>query len=167
MTTRNLTPNLKKTDKGLLIKDSDISTPPLSAPVLFKEAWMPRKKNSDSGIVYCNYIPMALSKEEWEKRDREFRANKTYAKVSLKHPNPNYRGKRGIIWETSVLDGEEQCLLEIETVNRVGENGFSTLVGVMYPTGYTKIWFPKAILEGFEEYDENGELKRKDDSKRT
>lgn len=167
MTTRNSTTNLKKTDKGLLIKDSDISTPPLSAPVSFEEAWMPRKKNGDSGIVYCNYIPMTLSKEEWEKRNREFRANKTYAKVSLKYPDPYCRGKRGIIWDSYVFNGEERCLLEIETVNRVDEQGFSTLVGVIYPTGYKLVWFPKAVLEDFEEYDENGELKRKDDSKRT
>lgn len=117
-----------------------------------------KMETDDSGIVYCNYIPMTLSEEEWKKRDKEFRANKTYAKVSLQHPNPNYRGKRGIIWETNFLNGNEQCLLEIETVNTVSEDGFSTLVGVMYPNGYNKIWFPKAILENFETYDENGEL---------
>lgn len=117
-----------------------------------------KMETCDRGIVYCNYIPMTLSEEEWEKRDKEFRANKTYAKVSLQHPNPSYRGKRGIIWETNYLNGNEQCLLEIETVNTVSEDGFSTLVGVMYPNGYNKIWFPKAILENFETYDENGEL---------
>ena len=117
-----------------------------------------KMETGDDGIVYCNYIPMTLSEEEWKKREREFRANKTYAKVSLQHPNPSYRGKRGIIWETNFLNGNEQCLLEIETVNTVSENGFSTLVGVMYPNGYNKIWFPKAILENFEKYDENGDL---------
>ena len=115
-------------------------------------------KPGNSGIVYCNYIPMTLSEEEWKKRERAFRANKTYAKVSRQHPNPYYRGKRGIIWETNFLNGNEQCLLEIETVNRVSEDGFSTLVGVVYPNGYNKIWFPKAILENFEKYDENGDL---------
>lgn len=118
------------------------------------------KPSSSGEIIYCNYIPKQLTEEEWEKRDREFRANKTYAKVSLKHPDPYCRGKRGIIWDSYVFNGEEQCLLEIETVNRVCENGFSTLVGVMYPTGYTKIWFPKAMLEDFETYDENGDLKK-------
>lgn len=137
--------NLKESDGYLLVKDSAY------AIGNFNE-----KKPGNSGIVYCNYIPKQLTPEEAEKRDREFRAGKTYARVSFKHPDPYCRGKRGIIWETK----DSQCLLEIETVNRVSENGFSTLVGVMYPTGYTKIWFPKAVLEDFEEYDENGELKK-------
>ena len=141
--------NLKETDGYLLVKDNAFS------PGTFN-----KKKPGNSGIVYYNYIPKTLTEEEWEKRDREFRAGKTYAKVSLKHPDPYCRGKRGIIWDSYVFNGEEQCLLEIETVNRVCENGFSTLVGVTYPTGYTKIWFPKNILEDFEEYDENGELKK-------
>jgi hypothetical protein len=113
-------------------------------------------KPGNSGIVYCNYIPVQLTPEEAEKRNREFRAGKTYARVSFKHPDPYRRGKRGIIRDRK----DNQCLLEIETVNRVSENGFSTLVGVMYPTGYTKIWFPMDELEKFEEYDENGELKK-------
>lgn len=114
------------------------------------------KKPDDSDIVYCNYIPIQLTPEEAEKRNREFRAGKTYAMVSFKHQDPYCRGKRGIIWDRK----DNQCLLEIETVNRVSENGFSTLVGVLYPTGYTKIWFPMDMLEKFEEYDEKGELKK-------
>ena len=110
--------------------------------------------SENSGIVFCNYIPLQLTPEEAEKRNREFRAGKTYARVSLKHPDPYHRGKRGIIWDRK----DNQCLLEIETVNRVSENGFSTLVGVVYPTGYTKIWFPMDMLEKFEEYDEKGDL---------
>ena len=42
---------------------------------------------------------------------------------------------------------------------------FSTLVDVIYPTGYKLVWFPKDVLDDFEEYDENLELKRKDDGK--
>jgi hypothetical protein len=76
----------------------------------------------------------------------------------LAHPNPSYRGKRGIIWETNFLNGEEQCLLEIETVNITRENGCTTWIGVTYPTGYSKIWFPRAMLENFEKYDENGDI---------
>ena len=116
------------------------------------------KKPGNSGIVYCNYIPQQISAEEMEERERKFRAGKTYAKVMLAHPNPSYRGKRGIIWETYFLNGEEQCLLEIETMNTTWEDGHTTWIGVTYPTGYTKIWFPKAVLEDFETYDENGEL---------
>jgi hypothetical protein len=115
-------------------------------------------KPGNSGIVYCNYVPKMVSHEEMEEHERKFRAGKTYAKVKLAHPNPSYRGKRGIIWETKFLNGEEQCLLEIETLNTTRENGCTTWIGVTYPTGYTKIWFPKAVLEDFETYDENGEL---------
>lgn len=120
------------------------------------------KKLGNSGIIYIPYVPKQIveTDEEREVRVKQERAGKTYAKVSLKHPDPYCRGKRGIIWDSYVFNGEEQCLLEIETINTVSENGCSTLVGVMYPTGYTKIWFPKNILEDFEEYDENGELKK-------
>ena len=138
-----MTMDLKESDGYLLVKDGAY------AIGKFNE-----KKHGNSGIVYCNYIPKQLTEEEWEKRNRESRAGKTYARVSFKHPDPYCRGKRGIIWETK----DNQCLLEIETVNRVSEHGFSTLVGVLYPTGYTKIWFPKDVLEDFEEYDEKGEL---------
>ena len=141
--------NLKESNGCLLIKDSAY------AIGKFNE-----KKPGNSGIVYCNYIPKQISHEEMEERERKFRAGKTYAKVKLEHPNPSYRGKRGIIWETNFLNGEEQCLLEIETMNTTWEDGHSTWIGVTYPTGYTKIWFPKAVLEDFEEYDENGELKK-------
>jgi hypothetical protein len=143
-----MTMNLKETDDYLLVKDN-----------VFSPGTFNKKKPGNSGIVYCNYIPVQLTPEEAEKRKRAFRVGKTYATVCLDHPNPFYRGKRGIVWETSFMNGEEQCLLEIETWNRVGKDGFSTLVGVVYPTGYTKIWFPMDVLEKFEEYDEKGELK--------
>ena len=139
--------NIKEDDGYLLVKDSAY------AIGKFNET-----KPGNSGIVYCNYIPKQISHEEMEEIERKFRAGKTYAKVKLAHPNPSYRGKRGIIWETNFLNGEEQCLLEIETLNTTRENGCTTWIGVTYPTGYTKIWFPKAVLEDFETYDENGEL---------
>ena len=141
-----------KEDKGQLLVKDDVA--------LLGIRTFGSSKPGNSGIVYCNYIPMQLTQEEAEKRNREFRAGKTYARVSFKHPDPYCRGKRGIIWDRKVIDGNQSCLLEIETVNRVSENGFSTLVGVMYPTGYTKIWFPMDMLEKFEEYDEKGELKK-------
>ena len=139
--------SLKESNGYLLVKDSAY------AIGKFNET-----KPGNNGIVYCNYVPMQISAEEMEERKRKFRAGKTYAKVKLAHPNPSYRGKRGIIWETNFLNGEEQCLLEIETWNITRENGATTWIGVVYPTGYTKIWFPKAVLEDFETYDENGEL---------
>ena len=137
-----------KMDNGRLLVKDDIG--------LLETRTFGSSKPGNSGIVYCNYIPMQLTPEEAEKRNREFRAGKTYARVSFKHPDPYCRGKRGIIWDRK----DNKCLLEIETVNRVSENGFSTLVGVVYPTGYTKIWFPMDVLEKFEEYDEKGELKK-------
>ena len=141
--------NIKENDGYLLVEDN------AHAIGRFNE-----KKPGNSGIVYCDYIPVQLTEAEAEEHMRVRRAGKTYAKVKLAHPNPRYRGKRGIIWETSLLNGEEQCLLEIETMNITRENGATTWIGVTYPTGYTKIWFPKAVLEDFEEYDENGELKK-------
>ena len=98
---------------------------------------------------------MTLSPEEWEKREKMNRAGKTYAKVKKSNPNPSYRCKRGQVVNRSPTG---YCL-EIETVNTVDDSGFSTLIGVLYPNGYKKIWFNTDEVEGFETYDENGELK--------
>jgi hypothetical protein len=111
---------------------------------------------SDTGIVYCNYIPIQLTEEEWEKHEKMSRAGKTYAKVKRSNPNPAYRCKRGQV----VNKGPTGYCLEIETVNRTNENGCSTLIGVTYPHGYKKIWFDHDEVEDFETYDENGELKK-------
>ena len=112
------------------------------------------KKPGNSGIVFCNYIPKQLTEEEWEKREKMNRAGKTYAKVKKSNPNPSYRCKRGQV----VQQSPEGYCLEIETVNTVNDSGFSTLIGVLYPHGYEKIWFDHDEVEGFETYDENGEL---------
>jgi hypothetical protein len=106
------------------------------------------------GIVYCNYIPVTLLPDELKKRERMNRAGKTYAKVKKSNPNPSYRCKRGQVIQQS----PEGYCLEIETVNRTDEEGFSTLIGVLYPHGYEKIWFEHDEVEDFESYDENGEL---------
>ena len=109
---------------------------------------------ANTGITYCNYVPVQLTEEEWEKREKMKRAGKTYAKVKRSNPNPAYRCKRGQVVEMCPTG---YCL-EIETVNTTSENGFSTLIGVTYPHGYKKIWFNADEVEDFETYDENGDL---------
>ena len=111
---------------------------------------------ADTGIVFCNYVPVQLTDEEWEKHEKMKRAGKTYAKVKKSNPNPAYRCKRGQVVEKSPTG---YCL-EIETVNTTNEEGFSTLVGVLYPHGYKKIWFKADEVEDFETYDENGEQQK-------
>ena len=111
-------------------------------------------KPINSGIIHVSYVPMTLSKEEWEKREKMNRVGKTYAKVKKSNPNPSYRCKRGQVVDKNPTG---YCL-EIETVNTVDDSGFSTWIGVMYPHGYEKIWFNADELENFETYDENGEL---------
>ena len=113
-----------------------------------------KMETGDDGIVYCNYIPMTLSEEEWKKREKMKRAGKTFAKVKKSNPNPAHRCKRGQV----VQQSPEGYCLEIETVNTTNEEGFSTLIGVIYPHGYKKIWFDHDEVEDFETYDENGEL---------
>lgn len=108
----------------------------------------------NSGIVYYNYVPVQLTEEEWEKREKMNRAGKTYAKVKRSNPNPSYRCKRGQV----VMQTSTGYCLEIETVNRTWEDGHHTLVGVTYPHGYKKIWFDTDEVEDFETYDENGDL---------
>ena len=114
------------------------------------------KKLGNSGIVYMPYVPKTLSKEEWEKHEKMRRAGKTYAKVKRTNPNPSYRCKRGQIVEKSPTG---YCL-EIETVNTVSDSGFRTMIGVIYPHGYKKIWFNADEVEDFESYDENGEQQK-------
>lgn len=111
--------------------------------------------SENSGIVYSKYVPIILSQEEWKKREKKNRAGKTYAKVKKSNPNPSYRCKRGQIVDKS----PSGYCLEIETVNTVSDSGFSTLIGVIYPHGYEKIWFNADEVEDFETYDENGEKK--------
>ena len=135
--------NIKESDGHLLVKDSEY------AMGKFNE-----KKPGNSGIVFCNYIPKQLTEEEWEKREKMNRAGKTYAKVKRSNPNPSYRCKRGQV----VMQTSTGYCLEIETVNTVSDSGFSTLIGVLYPHGYEKIWFDTDEVEDFETYDENGDL---------
>ena len=113
---------------------------------------------TNTGIVYCNYVPIQLTAEEWEKREKAKRAGKTYATVKKSNPNPVYRCKRGQVVDRSPTG---YCL-EIETVNTTNEEGFSTLVGVTYPHGYEQIWFNTDEVEDFATYDENGELQQGD-----
>jgi len=135
--------NIRESDGYLLVKDSAY------AIGKFNEA-----KPGNTGIVYCNYVPVQLTEEEWKKREKQKRAGKTYAKVKRSNPNPAYRCKRGQVVQQSPTG---YCL-EIETVNTMNDSGFSTWIGVVYPHGYKKIWFNADEVEDFEEYDENGGL---------
>ena len=113
-------------------------------------------KPAKGEIIHCPFIPKMLMEtdEEREARYKRERAGKTYAKVKKSNPNPAYRCKRGRVVEMCPTG---YCL-EIETVNTTNEEGFSTLVGVIYPHGYEKIWFDHDEVEGFESYDEKGDL---------
>ena len=113
---------------------------------------------SSGEIIYCKYIPIQIveTDEEREARYKRERAGKKYARVKLSNGNSHHRGKRGQILDS----GNGKSLLEIETVNSCSSSGCHTLMGVVYPHGYEKIWFEDSELEKFEEYDENGELKK-------
>lgn len=137
-----------KEDNGQLLVRDDVG-------LLGARTFNPSRP-ADTGITYCNYVPVQLTEEEWEKRLKMNRAGKTYAKVKRSNPNPAYRCKRGQVVEKSPTG---YCL-EIETVNTTNEEGFSTLIGVTYPHGYSKIWFNADEVEDFETYDENGDLKK-------
>lgn len=107
-----------------------------------------------SNIIHCNYIPAQLTTEIAKEFDKQKCAGKIFASVKLENKNPFHRLKRGEVLEIT----NDSCLLEIETVNRVSDNGFSTLMGVIYPHGYEKIWFKMDELEKFETYDEDGNI---------
>ena len=107
-----------------------------------------------SKIIYSNYIPIPITIDIPRYLDKQECAGKTFASVKLENKNPYYRLKRGEVLEST----NDSCLLEIEIVNRVSDNGCSTLMGVVYPYGYEKIWFKKDELEKLEIYDENGNI---------
>lgn len=90
--------NLKVENGQLLIKDIIMG--------LLDAKTLNSKKSDDADIVYCNYIPLQLPPEEAKKRNREFRAGKTYARVSLKHPDP-------VAVERGESFGTERSLMEI------------------------------------------------------
>ena len=112
--------------------------------------------SENSGIIYCNYIPCQRveTDEQREARLKRERANKRFAKVKLSNANCRYRHKRVQIVES----GNGKSCLEIETVNSCTPSGCYTLVGVIYPHGYKKIWFDDSELENFESYDGEGNL---------
>jgi hypothetical protein len=115
---------------------------------------------NESQIIYCNYVPIPITQEISKYLDKQKYAGKIFASVKLENENPYYRLKRGEVLEIT----NDSCLLEIETVNKVSVDGCSTLMGVIYPYGYEKIWFKMDELEKFEKYDEDGniqELKQK------
>lgn len=114
-------------------------------------------KKDNAGIVFSKYIPLMLveTDEERNARIKKERAGKSFAKVKLSNGNSHYRHKRG-----QIVDKDEhynRYRLEIETVNTCSPSGCYTLIGVLYPHGYEKIWFDKDELENFEAYDENGD----------
>lgn len=123
------------------------------------------KKLGDCGIIYVPYIPKQIVKTD-EERDaivKRERAGKSYAKVKLSNDNPHYRHKRGEIVDKDPLT--KKICLEIETVNTCDKNGCQTLIGVIYPHGYEKIWFNEDELSNFETYDDNGDLLNRQISK--
>ena len=113
-----------------------------------------KNKLNMNNIKYCKYIPIPISQDISRYLDKHKYAGKTFANVKLENKNPFYRLKRGEVLEST----NDSCLLEIEIVNRVSDNGYSTLMAVVYPYGYEKIWFKKDELENFETYDENGNI---------
>ena len=117
-----------------------------------------RKKPRNSGVIYIPYIPKQIveTDEEQEARIKRNRAGKSYAKVKLSNSNSHYRCKRGEIVDSDPTN--KRYCLEIETVNSCSKNGYYTLIGVIYPHGYEKIWFDEDELTNFETYNENGEL---------
>ena len=110
---------------------------------------------NNSQIIYCNYIPIHITPEIPKYLDKQEYTGKTFASVKRENKNPYYRLKRGEVLEIT----NDSCLLEIEIVNRVSVDGCSTLLGVIYPYGYEKIWFKIDELEKFETYDKDGNIK--------
>ena len=115
-------------------------------------------KLENSDVMYVPYLPIHVveTDEEREARVKRKRAGKSFAKVKLSNDNPCYRHKRGEIVDRD-QENKRYCL-EIETVNRCSKSGHTTWIGVIYPSGYEKIWFNEDELENFEAYDESGEL---------
>ena len=107
-----------------------------------------------NNIIYCKYIPIPITQDMSRYLDKQNYAGKTFASVKLENKNPFYRLKRGEVLEST----NDSCLLEIEIVNSVSDNGCSTLMAAVYPYGYEKIWFKKDELEKFETYDEDGNI---------
>ena len=104
-----------------------------------------------NNIIHCNYNPIQITPEISKKFNKQKYTRKTFASVKRENKNPYYRLKRGEVLEIT----NDSCLLEIETVNSVSDDGFSTLIGVVYPYGYEKIWFKMDEIEKFKTYTED------------
>jgi hypothetical protein len=117
-----------------------------------------------NNIIHCNYIPIQITPEISKYLYKQKCAGKIFASVKLENKNPYYRLKQGEVLEIT----NDSCLLEIETVNYISEDGYSTLMPIanstlrdaIYPHAYEKIWFKMDELEKFEIYDEDGNIQQ-------
>lgn len=108
------------------------------------------KKERNSEIIYCPYIPKQLSEEEYAKR---FLANKKYAFVKYEYPDDKYANQKGEVLDEKINeDGIKFYLLKINVRQKAkGRIHFVALKPI-----YEKVWFAESDIDRFEQYDENG-----------
>ena len=100
-------------------------------------------KPGNCGIVYMPYIPVQLA----SMRKRKV-TGKTFARVSLEHPDPRIRCKEGEILETREENGKKLYCLYIEKINICSKNGFTTWIGVVKSDEtYSKEWVSEDLID--------------------
>ena len=114
-------------------------------------------KPGNCGIVYMPYIPVQPTSEQAEAMRKKEVAGKTFARVSLEHPDPCVRRKEGEVLETKEENGKKQYCLYVEKLNTCSKDGFMTLLGVVKSDEtYSKEWVSEDLVDKVWSYDADG-----------
>ena len=114
-------------------------------------------KSGNCDIIYMPYIPVRFTPEHVEAERKRKVAGKTFARVSLEHPDARVRRKEGEVLETREENGKKLYCLYIEKLNTCSKNGCMTWIGVIKSDNtYSKEWVSEDLIDKVWSYDTEG-----------
>lgn len=108
-----------------------------------------KQSKSESGIIFCPYLPEELSHEEYARR---YLANKTFAIIKKEHANERYAGKKCEVLDSRDENGSRKHLLKIDIANSA--KGF----GPLFMPEWKEDWIDEKDISKFLKHDENGKV---------
>lgn len=108
-------------------------------------------KQSQSGIIYCPYVPEPLTDEEYSKRHL---AGKTFAFVKKDYHNELYANKKCEVLEMKEIKDGKMYLLKID----VSYKAVGYVHWAMINPKYEETWFKEKDIERFLKYDSDGKI---------
>lgn len=108
-------------------------------------------KRAKCGIIYCPYVPVHLSDEEYTKR---YLAGKTFAFVKKDYPDDLYANKKCEVLETKDTKDGKMHLLKMD----VSYKAVGYVHWVATKPEYEEIWFKEKDIERFLRYGDDGKI---------